>query len=86
MKAVGYSKSLPIAELESLLDVTADMPSPGGRDLRVAVRAVSVNPVDIKVRMRAAPQAGQPPKILGYDAAGVVEAVGPEATLFKPGD
>ncbi len=86
MKAVGYHKSLPAAEAESLIDFTADKPSPAGRDLLVAVKAVSVNPVDTKVRMRAAPKDGEPAKVLGYDAAGVVEAVGPEATLFKPGD
>jgi NADPH2:quinone reductase len=86
MKAVGYAKSLPVTDPDSLTDITADVPQPSGRDLRVAVRAVSVNPVDTKVRMRAQPAAGEPPKMLGYDAAGVVEATGPEATLFKPGD
>ena len=59
-------------------------PPPTGRDLRVAVKAVSVNPVDTKVRKRAAPAEGY--KVLGYDAAGVVDAVGPEVSLFKPGD
>ena len=86
MKAVGYHKSLPIADKDSLIDVTAAKPEPGGRDLRVAVKAVSVNPVDTKQRMRAAPKAGAPPMVLGYDAAGVVDAVGPQVTLFKPGD
>jgi len=86
MKAVGYLKSLAIAEPESLIDFAADAPQPGGRDLRVAVKAVSVNPVDTKVRLRAAPKLGEPPKILGFDAAGVVDAVGAEVTLFKPGD
>src|SRR5262249_11036131 len=51
-----------------------------------AVRAISVNPVDTKVRMRGGPAEGAPPKILGYDAAGVVETVGPDVTLFKAGD
>jgi zinc-binding alcohol dehydrogenase family protein len=86
MKAVGYSQSLPIADPQSLRDIAADMPEPGPRDLRVAVKAVSVNPVDTKVRMRGAPKPGEPPKILGYDAAGVVEAVGSAVTLFRPGD
>jgi zinc-binding alcohol dehydrogenase family protein len=85
MKAVGYAKSLPIADPQSLIDFDAPLPEPKGRDLRVAVKAVSVNPVDTKVRMRAAPPAGEM-KILGYDAAGVVDAVGAEVTLFKPGD
>ena len=86
MKAVGYLKSLPIGEPDSLIDITLEKPQPGGRDLRVAVRAVSVNPIDTKVRMRAAPGVGEPAKVLGYDAAGVVDAAGPEVTLFKTGD
>jgi NADPH2:quinone reductase len=85
MKAVGYKKSLPIEEAESLVDFDAAKPEPKGRDIRVAVKAVSVNPVDGKVRKRAAPPEGET-KILGYDAAGVVDAVGPEVSLFKPGD
>lgn len=86
MKAIGYFKSLPIGEPDSLLDFTADNPAPKGRDLRVAVKAISVNPVDAKVRMRMQAGPGEPAKVLGYDAAGVVEAVGPEVTLFKVGD
>ncbi|CCE02774.1 zinc-binding alcohol dehydrogenase family protein [Bradyrhizobium sp. STM 3809] len=85
MKAVGYQQSLPITEERALFDFEIAKPEPKGRDIRVAVKAVSVNPVDTKVRKRAAPPAGET-KILGYDAAGVVEAVGPEVTLFKPGD
>jgi NADPH2:quinone reductase len=86
MKAIGYFKSLPVSDPEALVDVTLETPAPQARDLRVAVKAVSVNPVDTKVRMRAQPGPGEPAKILGYDAAGVVEAVGPEVTLFKVGD
>jgi zinc-binding alcohol dehydrogenase family protein len=85
MKAIGYTKSLPIEAADSLIAFEAPMPELKGRDLRVAVKAVSVNPVDTKVRMRAAPPPGET-KILGYDAAGVVDSVGPEVTLFKPGD
>ncbi|MCP9630465.1 zinc-binding alcohol dehydrogenase family protein [Rhodopseudomonas palustris] len=85
MKAVGYTKSLPIDDPNALTDVELPKPTPKPRDLLVAVKAVSVNPVDTKVRKRAAPPAGET-KILGYDAAGVVEAVGSEVTLFKPGD
>lgn len=85
MKAVGYRKSLPIDDAEALTDVTIEAPEPKDHDLRVAVRAVSVNPVDTKVRRRAAPPAGGV-KVLGYDAAGIVDAVGPQVTLFKPGD
>ena len=85
MKAVGYNKSLPIDVAESLIDFETAKPEPAGRDIRVAVRAVSVNPVDTKVRMRAVPAEGDT-KILGYDAAGIVDAIGPDVTLFKAGD
>jgi NADPH:quinone reductase-like Zn-dependent oxidoreductase len=85
MKAVGYMKSLPIDAADALIDFEAPKPEPTGRDIRVAVKAVSVNPADYKVRKRAEPPEGQI-KILGYDAAGIVDAVGPEVTLFKPGD
>jgi NADPH:quinone reductase len=86
MRAVGYKHSLPIDQAESLLDLEIEKPAPQGRDLLVEVKAISVNPVDTKVRKRAAPKDGEPPKILGYDATGVVAAVGPDVTLFKPGD
>jgi NADPH2:quinone reductase len=85
MKAVGYKKSLPIDAAEALIDFESPKPEPTGRDIRVAVKAISANPVDYKVRKRAEPPEGQV-KILGFDAAGIVDAVGPEVTLFKPGD
>ena len=85
MKAVGYTKSLPIDAPKALMDFETAKPEPAGRDLRVAVKAISVNPVDTKVRKRAEPPAGQT-KILGYDAAGIVDAVGPDVHLFKAGD
>jgi zinc-binding alcohol dehydrogenase family protein len=85
MKAVGYKKSLPIDAADALIDFETAKPEPHGRDIRVAVKAVSVNPVDYKVRKRAAPPEGEI-KILGYDAAGIVDAVGPDVTLFKAGD
>jgi len=72
MRAVGYKQSLPIDQAESLIDLEIDKPAPQGRDLLVQVKAISVNPVDTKVRMRAAPKDGEPAKILGYDATGVV--------------
>ena len=85
MKAVAYRQSLPISADDSLIDVTLPDPVAAGRELLVRVHAVSVNPVDTKVRRNAAPAEGQA-RVLGFDAAGVVEAVGPQATLFKPGD
>lgn len=85
MKAVGYKKSLPIDAADALFDFETDKPEPRGRDIRVAVKAISANPVDYKVRKRAEPPAGET-KILGFDASGVVDAVGPDVSLFKPGD
>lgn len=85
MKAIGYIDSLPITEERALFAFDAPEPTPGPRDLKVAVKAIAVNPVDTKVRLR---RAGTPeaPVILGWDAAGIVEAVGAEVTLFRPGD
>ncbi len=85
MRAVGYQESLPIEAPGALVDIQLAKPEVRGRDLLVQVHAVSVNPVDAKVRMRANPEAGGW-KVLGYDAAGTVAAFGPDATLFKPGD
>ncbi|EWY39737.1 NADPH:quinone reductase [Skermanella stibiiresistens SB22] len=85
MKAIGYAESLPSADERSLFDFEAPKPEPGPRDLLVKIEAISVNPVDTKVRMRRAGSQEQP-VILGWDAAGTVEAVGRDVTLFKPGD
>jgi len=85
MKAVGYRNAGPVSDSQALEDITLPVPVPTGRDIRVAVRAVSVNPVDTKIRRGVAPPPGEH-KVVGWDAAGVVDAVGPEATLFKPGD
>jgi zinc-binding alcohol dehydrogenase family protein len=85
MKAVGLYRYLPIDHPESLLDLDVETPNPSGRDLLVEVKAVSVNPVDAK---RRAPKDAVElaPKILGFDAAGIVKAAGPDAKLFKAGD
>ncbi|OYZ94931.1 MAG: Zn-dependent oxidoreductase, partial [Rhizobiales bacterium 17-65-6] len=71
MRAVGYQHSLPIDDALALSDIELPRPVATGRDLLVEVRAVSVNPVDTKVRRRAAAEAGEW-KVLGWDAAGVV--------------
>jgi len=84
MKAIAYRHILPITDPQSLLDVELPQPIAQGRDLLVKVDAVSVNPVDTKVRKRVDPQGGD--KVLGWDAAGTVVAVGAEVSLFKPGD
>ena len=85
MKAVALTRYLPIADPESLVDVTLPDPVATGHDLLVRVAAVSVNPVDTKQRAPSAKVEAQP-RVLGWDAAGTVAAVGPEVTLFKPGD
>ncbi len=85
MRAVGYTHSLPVDDPRVLADLDIEKPAPQGRDLLVEIKAISVNPVDSKVRKRVDPKGGAP-KILGYDAAGIVAAVGPGATLFRPGD
>ncbi len=85
MRAVGYKKSLPIDAADALIDFETAKPEPKGHDIRVAVKAISANPVDYKVRKRAEPPAGET-KILGFDAAGIVDAVGSDVSLFKPGD
>jgi zinc-binding alcohol dehydrogenase family protein len=85
MKAVAYYQSLPAEHPEALQDVQLDAPSPGPHDLLVEVRAISVNPVDTKIRKGVAPENGAA-KVLGWDAAGVVKAVGSEVSLFQPGD
>jgi len=84
MKAIAFTTAgLPITDPAALQLIDLPTPEPGPRDLRVRVEAVSVNPVDTKVR-RGAPVDG--PRVLGFDASGVVDAVGAEVTLFKPGD
>lgn len=85
MKAVGFYTKGPIDRPDALVDIDLPAPVPGPRDLLVRVKAVSVNPVDTKVRARSDPPAGTA-RVLGFDAAGVVEAIGPEVKLFEPGD
>lgn len=85
MKAIAYLQSLPAEHPESLLDLQLPEPSPGPRDLLVEVKAISVNPVDTKIRSNVTPEEQQP-KVLGWDATGVVKAVGSEVSLFQPGD
>ncbi|MEG1769562.1 MAG: zinc-binding alcohol dehydrogenase family protein, partial [Comamonas sp.] len=86
MKAIGYRTPQAITQSDALIDITLPDPVATGRDLLVEVKAVSVNPVDAKVRNSATPAEGQEYKVLGWDASGIVKAVGPEVTLFQPGD
>jgi len=85
MKAVGFRAPLSIDHPDALIDVELPAPEPGPRDLLVEVAAVSVNPVDTKVRVRETPAPGAV-RVLGWDAAGTVKAVGPAVTMFKPDD
>ncbi|MFK8029385.1 MAG: zinc-binding alcohol dehydrogenase family protein [Gammaproteobacteria bacterium] len=84
MKAIGYTKAGPIEAADALVEFAAPSPKPGANDLVVEVKAVSVNPVDTKVRQNVAPESGN--KVIGYDAAGVVTQVGSDVSLFKVGD
>lgn len=85
MRAVAYKTPQPISVETSLIDVELPMPEAKGQDLLVEIKAISVNPVDVKVRAHSAPPADEL-KVLGWDAAGIVKAVGAEVTLFRPGD
>ena len=85
MKAIGLYRYLPIDNPESLVDLEIEKPVPSGRDLLVQVRAISVNPVDVKQRAPREQQE-ETPRILGWDVAGVVAQAGPDCTLFQPGD
>ena len=85
MKAIAYYQSLPIDHAEALLDIELPAPQPGPRDLLVRVMAISVNPVDTKIRRNVSPGAGEA-KVLGWDVAGEVLEVGAEVRQFRPGD
>lgn len=85
MKAIGYQKSLDISHQDSLIDIELATPKPADRDLLVKIGAISVNPVDTKVRMRAEPAEGDY-KVLGWDAVGEVVEVGEQVQFYKKGD
>ncbi|TAY51343.1 zinc-binding alcohol dehydrogenase family protein [Rhizobium leguminosarum] len=85
MRAVAYKTPQPISAETSLIDVELPMPEARGHDLLVEIKAVSVNPVDVKVRAHSAPPADEL-RVLGWDAAGIVKAIGTDVTLFSPGD
>ncbi|MGV1758222.1 zinc-binding alcohol dehydrogenase family protein [Rhizobium sp. A22-96] len=85
MRAVAYKQPQPISAETSLIDIDLPTPEAKGHDLLVEVKAVSVNPVDVKIRANVAPAEGEY-KIIGWDASGIVRAVGPDVTMFKPGD
>ena len=84
MKAIGFQQHLPIKEANSLIDLEIERPVSQGQDVLVEVKAVSINPVDTKVRAHGSDESE--PKIIGYDAAGIVVEVGDQASLFSVGD
>ncbi len=85
MKAIAYQENLPIEDNRSLQDIELTTPKASGRDLLVEVKAISVNPVDYKIRQGRKPAAGEW-AIVGWDATGIVKEVGAEVSLFKVGD
>lgn len=87
MKAIGFKQSLPITAQNSFIELELEKPSPKGQDLLIKVLANSVNPVDFKIRQTAAKDVLlEEAKIIGWDAVGIVEAVGAETSKFKVGD
>ncbi|QDW24661.1 zinc-binding alcohol dehydrogenase family protein [Pedobacter sp. KBS0701] len=87
MKAIGFKTSLPISENESFIAFETPVPQPEGRDLLVKIKAISVNPVDFKIRQNSAKDTVlETPKVIGWDAVGTIEAVGEGVTFFKAGD
>lgn len=87
MKAIGFKTSLPISENESFIEFETPVPKPEGRDLLIKIKAISVNPVDFKIRQNSAKDTIlETPKVIGWDAVGTVEAVGEGVSLFKTGD
>jgi zinc-binding alcohol dehydrogenase family protein len=83
-RAVASLAPGPVEAPDSFVEIDLEIPDPNPHDLLVEVRAVSVNPADGKVRQRFDPSSG--PKVLGYDAAGVVVDVGPAVERFAVGD
>jgi NADPH:quinone reductase len=82
MQAIGFQQS---GDIDVLINIEQPTPTPEGRDLLIEIKAVSVNPVDVKVRQSAKIEPDHW-KALGWDAAGIVTAIGPDVTLFQPGD
>jgi len=85
MRAIGLTRYLPIEDTDSLVDFELEIPKPLGRDLLVNIHAIAVNPIDTKIR-KPKDKVEEVPKVLGWDAAGIVVDTGPEASLFNVGD
>ena len=87
MKAIGFKTSLPIDEADSFIEFEKEIPTAKGKDILVKIEAIAVNPVDYKIRKNSLKDKQQDtPKVIGWDAIGIVEAIGDEVSLFKTGD
>lgn len=87
MKAIGFKTSLNIANENSFVEFELPIPQPSGHDLLINIKAIAVNPVDYKIRLNSAKDMVlEDPKVIGWDAVGVIEEVGDLVTLFKVGD
>ncbi len=87
MKAIGFRTSLPVSDSGCFVEFEMEKPKATGRDLLVRIEAIAVNPVDYKVRQNSArDEVLETPKIIGWDACGIVESVGDQVQLFQPGD
>lgn len=86
MRAIGARQFLPVSDPDALVEFVAEVPVPQPNDLLVQVLAVAVNPVDTKVRKLLGAGPCEPPRVLGFDAAGIVVAVGTAVTGFAAGD
>ena len=85
MQAIGYSGQKSLDERDAFVLSESATPIPQGRDLLVRIKAIAINPVDSKIRQRAS-TVQHPPLILGWDASGMVEAIGDEVTEYRVGD
>lgn len=87
MKAIGFKQSLPISEKDSFIEFEMEKPIPGEHDLLVKIQAISVNPVDYKIRQNSAKdKVLETPKVIGWDAVGIVKETGTKVSKFKVGD
>ena len=86
MKAIGARQSLPVSDPECLIEFETPTPEPGPMDVLIRIRAVSINPVDTKIRASLGSTPLEPPRILGWDCSGTIEAIGSEVTGFASGD
>ncbi|NMR26375.1 zinc-binding alcohol dehydrogenase family protein [Pseudoalteromonas sp. NEC-BIFX-2020_015] len=84
MKAIGYQAATPTLNTQSFTVIELPTPTAHDHDLLVEVKAISVNPVDAKIRANVSPDEGH--KVIGWDAVGIVRAVGDKVSLFNIGD